>query len=316
MNARRIGRRSILVFLVAICVVWSQVSAAAANDWDETSHDWDQMVEADGNDGIKVSADEKWGHQAAPAEAPPASQINNVDDSIRLSNSADASAEAHVYAEDDKCDGHTMHTVTLPDGSESEPFVCAHITRKGDGNNAGQPPTTREILYYAATTIHADGAGLHKRPEGVSYTNKYIPTLVAATHPTQAHTVTLLGHDITITLTATSYTWSWGDGTPDLTTTSAGMPWQEGMDPNTDPALIRHYYKAPNGWKSFLDGPYPSATRTITLTTTWAGTATNPFTGDTQTINGLVTTTETTGPFPLGQLIVNNTDTAEEKQGH
>ena len=177
-------------------------------------------------------------------------------------------------------------------------------------------PTTREILYYAATTIHADGAGLHKRPEGVSYTNKYIPTLVAATHPTQTHTVTLLGHDITVTLTATSYTWSWGDGTPDLTTTSPGMPWQEGMDPNTYPALIRHYYKAPNGWKSFLDGPYPSATRTITLTTTWAGTATNPFTGDTQTINGLVTTTETTGPFPLGQLIVNNTDTAEEKQGH
>ena len=316
MNARRIGRRSILVFLVAICVVWSQVSAAAANDWDETSHDWDQMVEADGNGGIKVSADEKWGHQAAPAEAPPASQINNVDDSIRLSNSADASAEAHVYAEDDKCDGRTMHTVTLPDGTESAPFVCAHITRKGDGNNAGQPPTTREILYYAATTIHADGAGLHKRPEGVSYTNKYIPTLVAATHPTQNHTVTLLGHDITVTLTATSYTWSWGDGTPDLTTTSPGMPWQEGMDPNTDPALIRHYYKAPNGWKSFLDGPYPSATRTITLTTTWAGTATNPFTGETQTINGLVTTTETTGPFPLGQLIVNNTDTSEEKQGH
>ena len=239
-----------------------------------------------------------------------------MDDSIRLSNSADVSAEAQAYAEDDKCDGHTMHTVTLPDGTESAPFVCAHITRKGDGNNAGQAPTTREILYYAATTIHADGAGLHKRPEGVSYTNKYIPTLVAATHPTQAHTVTLLGHDITVTLTATSYTWSWGDGTPDLTTTSPGMPWQEGMDPNTDPALIRHYYKAPNGWKSFLDGPYPSATRTITLTTTWAGTATNPFTGDTQTINGLVTTTETTGPFPLGQLIVNNTDTSEEKQGH
>ena len=238
------------------------------------------------------------------------------DQRAQLTADAAASPEARTYAEDDQCDGHTMHTVTLPDGTESAPFVCTHITRKGDGNNAGQLPTTREILYYAATTIHADGAGLHKRPEGVSYTNKYIPTLVAATHPTQTHTVTLLGHDITITLTATSYTWSWGDGTPDLTTTSPGMPWHEGMDPNTDPALIRHYYKAPNGWKSFLDGPYPSATRTITLTTTWAGTATNPFTGETQTINGLVTTTETTGPFPLGQLIVNNTDTAEEKQGH
>ena len=186
----------------------------------------------------------------------------------------------------------------------------------GQNQDPGRTPTTRDMLYLARAVIHADGAGLYKRPEGVSYTNKFIPTIVAATHPTQTHTVTLLGHDITITLTATSYTWSWGDGTPDLTTTSPGMPWQEGMDPNTDPALIRHYYKAPNGWKSFLDGPYPSATRTITLTTTWAGTATNPFTGDTQTINGLVTTTETTGPFPLGQLIVNNTDTSEEKQGH
>ena len=316
MSTRRIGRRLILLFLIPICVVCSQVSVAVAEDWDGASHDWDQMEEADGNSDIKVSADEKWGRQSVPVAVPPTSQITNTDDSIRLSNSADASAEARTYAEDDKCDGHTMHTVTLPDGTESAPFVCTHITRKGDGNNAGQLPTTREILYYAATTIHADGAGLHKRPEGVSYTNKYIPTLVAATHPTQTHTVTLLGHDITVTLTATSYTWSWGDGTPDLTTTSPGMPWQEGMDPNTDPALIRHYYKAPNGWKSFLDGPYPYATRTITLTTTWAGTATNPFTGDTQTINGLVTTTETTGQFPLGQLIVNNTDTAEEKQGH
>ena len=190
-------------------------------------------------------------------------------------------------------------------------LAMAGFTRDSD-----TVPTTREILLAASTLIHADGAGLYKRPEGVSYTNKYIPTLVAATHPTQTHVINLLGHDITITLTATSYTWSWGDGTPDLTTTSPGMPWQEGMDPNTDPALIRHYYTPPNGWRSRFDGPYPEATRTITLTTTWAGTATNPFTGDTQTINGLVTTTETTGPFRLSHLLISNTDTWEESQGH
>ena len=40
------------------------------------------------------------------------------------------------------------------------------------------------------------------------------------------------------------------------------------------------------------------------------------FTGETQTINGLVTTTETTGEFPLSHLVINNTDTWEEKQGH
>ena len=177
-------------------------------------------------------------------------------------------------------------------------------------------PTTREILLAASTLIHADGAGLYKRPADVSYTNKHIPTLVAATHPTQTHVINLLGHDITITLTATSYTWSWGDDTPDLTTTSPGVPWHKGMKPNTDPALIRHYYTPPNGWRSRFDGPYPKATRTITLTTTWAGTATNPFTGETQTINGLVTTTETTGPFRLSHLLISNTDTWEESQGH
>ena len=312
MSSRRIGRRSIPVFLVAICVVWSQVSAAAANDWDETSHDWDQMVEADGNDGIKVSADEKWGHQAAPAEAPPASQFNNVDDTIRLSNSAVVSPGAVTSMAGLNCDGKG-HTAVEADGSTALYSCRPMFPKSGD---AGWTPTTREILYYAATTIHADGAGLYKRPADVSYTNKHIPTLVAATHPTQTHVINLLGHDITITLRATSYTWSWGDGTPDLTTTSPGVPWHKGMKPNTDPALIRHYYTPPNGWRSRFDGPYPDATRTITLTTTWAGTATNPFTGETQTINGLVTTKETTGPFRLNHLLISNTDTWEESQGH
>ena len=186
----------------------------------------------------------------------------------------------------------------------------------GPNQDPGRVPTTRDILYMAATIIHADGAGLYKRPLNVSYTNKYIPSIVAVTSPTQTHVINLLGHDITITLTATSYEWSWGDGTPNLVTTSTGSVWQEGMDLNTDPRLIRHYYTPPQGWRSMLDGPYPHEDREITLTTTWSGTATNPFTGETQTINGLVTTAETTGPFRLSQLIVNNTDTAEEKQGH
>ena len=186
----------------------------------------------------------------------------------------------------------------------------------GPDQDPGRVPTTHDILYMASTIIHADGAGLYKRPLNVSYTNKYIPSIVAVTSPTQTHVINLLGHEITITLTATSYEWSWGDGTPNLVTTSTGSVWQEGMNLNTDPRLIRHYYTPPQGWRSMLDGPYPHEDREITLTTTWSGTATNPFTGDTQTINGLVTTTETTGKFPLSHLVINNTDTWEEKQGH
>ena len=243
-----------------------------------------------------------------------------ADDIPRLTNLFDTSPAAQTYKDAARCKNvYVNRAPNSPTVSDDDTVDNCPLPSDPDGGSDQDPgrlPSTRDLLYLATAVIHADGAGLYKRPEGVSYTNKYIPTLVAATHPTQTHTVTLLGHNITITLTATSYTWSWGDGTPDLTTNSPGMPWQEGMDPNKDPRLIRHYYKAPNGWKSFLDGPYPYATRTITLTTTWSGTATNPFTGETQTINGLVTTTETTGPFTLGQLIVNNTDTSEEKQGH
>ena len=245
---------------------------------------------------------------------------NPADDIPRLTNLFDTSPAAQTYKDAARCKNvYVNRAPNSPTVSDDDTVDNCPLPSDPDGGSDQDPgrlPSTRDLLYLATAVIHADGAGLYKRPEGVSYTNKHIPTLVAATRPTQTHVVTMFGREVTVTFTATSYTWSWGDGTPDLTTTSPGMPWQEGMDPNTDPALIRHYYKAPNGWKSFLDGPYPSATRTITLTTTWAGTATNPFTGDTQTINGLVTTTETTGPFPLGQLIVNNTDTSEEKQGH
>ena len=180
----------------------------------------------------------------------------------------------------------------------------------------GRQPTTEEILYAAAAIIHADGAGIHKLPPDVSYTNRFVPTIVSVTSPSQTHVINLLGRDITITLTATNYEYSWGDGTPNTVTTSPGLAWEKGIDPNNDPRLIRHYYTPPQGWRSMLDGPYPHENREITLTTTWSGTATNPFTGETQTINGLVTTTETTGPFPLSHLVINNTDTWEEKQGH
>ena len=256
-------------------------------------------------------------------EADPGAPFRNhnpTDDIPRLTNFFNTSPAAQTYEDSARCKNvyvnKAPNSPTVSDDNTVDNCPLPSDPEGGADQDPGRVPTTRDLLYLATAVIHADGAGLYKRPEGVSYTNKYIPTLVAATRPTQTHVVTMFGREVTVTFTATSYTWSWGDGTPDVTTTSPGMPWQEGMDPNTDPALIRHYYKAPNEWKSFLDGPYPSATRTITLTTTWAGTATNPFTGDTQTINGLVTTTETTGPFPLGQLIVNNTDTSEEKQGH
>ena len=265
---------------------------------------------------------EAYGNDHQPVRTPGHQQSSNTSSTVgdqRALHTAESSIpdQAKRYWDWAKC--ASVSIGSAPNNARVSDEDCTlppELAMAGFTRDSDAVPTTREILLAASTLIHADGAGLHKRPTDVSYTNKYVPTLVAATHPTQTHTINLLGHDITITLTATNYQWSWGDDTPDLVTTSPGTPWHKGMDPNTDPALIRHYYTPPNGWRSRFDGPYPDATRTITLTTTWAGTATNPFTGETQTINGLVTTTETTGPFPLSHLLISNTDTWEEKQGH
>ena len=279
---------------------------------------WDSNFDSTTENNSAILNSSMGGRESTPQES--WYKHDAADDIPRLTNFFDTSPAAQIYEDSARCknvyvnkapnsprvsDDDTVDNCPLPSDPEG-----------GSDQDPGRIPTTRDILYLATAVIHADGAGLYKRPADVSYTNKHIPTLVAATHPTQTHVINLLGHDITITLTATSYTWNWGDDTPDLTTTSPGVPWHKGMKPNTDPTLIRHYYTPPNGWRSRFDGPYPDATRTITLTTTWAGTATNPFTGETQTINGLVTTTETTGPFRLSHLLISNTDTWEESQGH
>ena len=256
-------------------------------------------------------------------ESDPASQPNDhrpADDIPALTANEEADPVSDSYKSAVPCKqvflGKVANSPIVSDDATVDDCPLPPDPQGGPNQDPGRTPTTRDLLYLATAVVHADGAGLYKRPLGISYTNKFIPTIVAATRPTQSHVVTMFGREITVTFTATNYEWNWGDGTQNLVTTSKGSVWSEGMDLNTDPRLIRHYYTPPQGWRSGFDGPYPHENREITLTTTWSGTLTNPFTGETQTINGLVTSTETTGPFPLSHLVINNTDTWEEKQGH
>ena len=265
------------------------------------------------DDAVTISANHRRKQQTTPGRPNEDSSTVNSQRS-RETAEGSASSDAQGAGVGQVCDG-MMHMYEKPDGTTDE-IACLYFSAAHPAGSRPTLPTTQEILYYAATTIHADGAGINKQPPTVSYTNRFVPTIVSVTSPTQTHVINLLGRDITITLTATNYEYSWGDGTPSTVTTSPGLAWEKGIDPNKDPRLIRHYYTPPQGWRSGFDGPYPHENREITLTTTWSGTATSPFTGETQTINGLVTTTETTGPFPLSHLVINNTDTWEEKQGH
>ena len=120
---------------------------------------------------FRRGSDTTIGQKSRKRESAPGGSSNNhkpSDDIPRLTNDATPSADAVASMADRNCDGkrhegvHQMVPITL--------YACRSMFPKT--GEAGWTPTTREILYYAATTIHADGAGLHKRPEGVSYTNK------------------------------------------------------------------------------------------------------------------------------------------------
>ena len=302
--------------LLSLCIVVNASSVAHALSADEPPDPYMQRSDASGRSvtTYALSIEQQLDNvlKQATGTTDPTSSVNSQRSLQTAEGSASSDAQGAGVGQ--ACDG-VMRMYEKPDGTTDE-IACLYFSAAHPAGSRPTLPTTREILYYAATTIHADGAGINKQPPTVSYTNRFVPTIVSVTSPTQTHVINLLGRDITITLTATNYEYSWGDGTPNTVTTSPGLAWERGIDPNNDPRLIRHYYTPPQGWRSGFDGPYPHESREITLTTTWSGTATNPFTGETQTINGLVTTTETTGPFPLSHLVINNTDTWEEKQGH
>ena len=162
-------------------------------------------------------------------------QISNKDsssvDAQRIQKTADSVPDprALAYEEWARCKASAPGTGPKGNAASSTNYddACPLPPAAQHGNDhdqdPGRQPTTEDILYAAATIIHADGAGINKQPPTVSYTNRFIPTIVSVTNPTQTHTVTLFGREVTVTFTAMSYEWNWGDGTPNTVTTSPGL---------------------------------------------------------------------------------------------
>ena len=262
---------AILCTHLTIAISGETVAQAIDNCTDSTGIQLGICINTD-NDSLTVLAQQQ--KQIESSGHPSSGGGSSTLDEQRAQKTADNTPDPRALAYEEWARCKAAAPGKGPKGSAASstnyddacPLPPAPQRGNDQAQDPGRQPTTQDILYAAATIIHADGAGLYKRPLNVSYTNKYIPSIVAVTSPTQTHVINLLGHDITITLTATSYEWSWGDGTPNLVTTSTGSVWQEGMDLNTDPRLIRHYYTPPQGWRSMLDGPYPHEDREITLT--------------------------------------------------
>lgn len=138
-------------------------------------------------------------------------------------------------------------------------------------------PTPRELIEYATATVKAQGSGLRVQPDGDVLAT--IPTLVHAQSPAQTLTTEIFGTPVTVTLTATRFSYDFGDGSSPLVTSDPGEPYPS--------RRLSHTYieRADNV--------------TITLTTTWRGSVTSPFTGESAAIDGVVITTETSNPFNI-----------------
>ena len=172
----------------------------------------------------------------------------------------------------------TAPTTTPETADEGEPA-------DDDGTGEGEPPSTETIVRTALARVPVSGAGLSWQPRKKSYTNAGVPTIVYAATPSQTHTTALFGHEVSITLTASQYSYDFGGSTPPLVTARAGEPWRRG---NKEARLTHHYEQVTRGGER----------RTITLTTTWDATTTNPFTGQTLTLPSIITTTERSTPSP------------------
>ena len=196
----------------------------------------------------------------------------------------------------------SSHCQYVPGTAPTTPPAEGEPADEG-GAGEGEAPSTETIVRTALARVPVSGAGLSWQPRNKSYTNAGVPTIVYAATPTQSHTTSLFGREVSITLTASQYSYDFGDSTPPLVTTRAGEPWRRG---NKEARLTHHYEETTRGGER----------RTITLTTTWDATTTNPFTGQTLTLPSIITTTEQSSPFPVSHLRIDLTDTADEQDGH
>jgi len=155
-------------------------------------------------------------------------------------------------------------------------------------------PRTITITTREAATLIAQGSGITRQPPGAQVIIS--KAFIVYTNPNPRYqTTTILGTTVEVEFTPTSYTWNWGDNTT-LTTTDPGHPYPH--------QTVTHHYQ------------HTAKNITTTLTTTWTTRYRPAGDQNWRTIDGTITTTETSTPYDLVRITSYLTDDAEEAQGH
>ena len=191
------------------------------------------------------------------------------------------------------------HQKCVSDGGQIPDMNCivnmiSRPTQPQEPTTAGGGPRVVTITTREAATLIAAGSGITRQPPGPQVIIS--KAFIVYTDPTPRYqTTTILGTTIEVEFTPTSYTWNWGDATT-TTTTDPGHPYPH--------HTVTHHYQ------------HTATGVTTTLTTTWTTRYRPQGEATWRTIDGTITTTETSTPYDLVRIITYLTDDAEEAQGH
>ena len=259
-------------------------SAVCTPDFQESDGHPKYWAETNGNSVTPHGEHRETVAQSQPPATEQPESPASSETEVQYSDSDTKLATPHRNCRTYQDENKKMHAVCRPE-PEPEPAV---------ESEAPAEPRVITITTREAATLIAQGSGITRQPPGPKVVIS--KAFIVYTNPTTRHqTTTILGTTIDVEFTPTSYTWSWGDGTT-TTTTDPGHPYPH--------QTITHHYK------------HTATAVTTTLTTTWT-TRYRP-TGDTtwHTIEGTITTTETSTPYDLVRITSYLTDDAEEAQGH
>ncbi|OKL46133.1 hypothetical protein BSR29_07710 [Boudabousia liubingyangii] len=168
-------------------------------------------------------------------------------------------------------------------------------TGKGGAPSPNPGPSLTTIITREAQQ-QAQKTGMKIQPEG-RHDRKH-DAIVYTTADTQTLQVNLDGQIIPVNLKAKKWEADFGDGGPKVSTGQQPRPYPEGLKGGLHRKFTR-------------DGTF-----TVTLTTSWEASFTNPQTGETVTIPEPVITTETSAPQEVRPFTVYLNDQAEERNGH
>ena len=256
------------------------------------------LVSADENEGGELGWDAQTIDNHASLVGHASRSVVSESDSQDLSSNS-SSGEVRAQYEDNSTWEEQPHRgcSTEKDDNGLAKYAChrKQLRRLSQPEQpAGAGPQTVTITTRQAATLIASGSGITRQPPGAKVVIS--KAFIVYTDPSPRHqTTTILGTTVEIEFTPTSYTWNWGDGTT-TTTTDPGHPHPH--------QTVTHHYK------------HTAQDITTTLTTTWT-TRYRPQ-GDTnwRTIDGTITTNETSTPYDLVRIITYLTDDAEQAQGH